>query len=174
MVGQSHSFSHLRTVAFAPRVAMCLAVHACTSVNGGAVELSWKLRAASGSTDNFVVCTPNGQLVDSSGVPFPGEDGLVTAIRLYWQADRSGSTDFKCAASHGVTTFEVPAGIALLSVKPICASGAPPDLDGGVPVYVAPAPEERHVITGDTVSLGAVEIVMQVSNCSSSHPCVCQ
>lgn len=152
---------------------MCLSVHACTSVDGGAVELSWKLRAASGASDNFVQCNPNGELLDSSGQPFPGADGLITHIRLHWQASKDGFAEFNCSSSHGVTTFVVPPGEALLWVRPVCAGGFEPDSSTGMPAYVAPAPEQRTVIAGDTVSLGAIELVLQVTNCSDTHPCVC-
>src|ERR1700759_4155702 len=38
-------------------IALCLAVHGCDSVHGGAVELSWKLRpASSGQLEKFVDC----------------------------------------------------------------------------------------------------------------------
>ena len=39
-------------------------------------------------------------------------------------------------------------------------------------VAIAPAPERRMVIAGDTVSLGAVELVLQVSSCNQ-QPCIC-
>ena len=58
-------------------------VAACTQVDGGAVELSWKLRPASSSLpDKFVDCEP-------------GLDGTspVTRIRLDWEViGRSSGT----------------------------------------------------------------------------------
>jgi hypothetical protein len=55
-----------------------------------------------------------------------------------------------------------------LSVSPICAGGpAAPD------TYTAPAPVQRTVNVGDTVSLGAVELILQVSSCEL-QPCICQ
>ena len=36
--------------------------------------------------------------------------------------------------------------------------------------YIAPAAEQRRVIVGDTVSLGAVEIVVVVTSCDD-QPC---
>jgi hypothetical protein len=145
-----------------------LGVHGCTDVKGGAVELSWKLRAAAGAPDVFVACSPTGVLTDSSGHVL--EDAHLTEIRLRWDGSETGYKDFPCSASHGVTTFIVPPGETLLSVRPICEGGFEPTLDG---TFTAPPPQQRTVIAGDTVSLGAVEIVVQVSMCSG-QPCVCQ
>lgn len=166
MVGQSRSFSHF--VGVAASTLVFLAVHACTDVKGGAVELSWKLRAAAGAQDVFVSCDANGNLTDSAGSSL--EPGQLKFIRLGWAGagSGSGSVEFNCSASHGVTTFIVPPGETYLSVDPVCANGALPNDK----TYVAPAPILRSVIAGDTVSLGAVELVLQVSNCS--QPCVCQ
>ncbi|MDB4960601.1 MAG: hypothetical protein JWP01_600 [Myxococcales bacterium] len=141
--------------------ALCLPVHGCDPVNGGAVELSWKLRPASSSLpDKFVEC-------DS----LQDDTGPVTRIQLDWAmqdgSGRVGSASWRCDDNHGVTGFELPEGEALLSVTPICADG-PASLD----TYTAPAPEKRNVIPGDTVSLGAVELVLQVSYCGQ-QPCIC-
>src|SRR5215510_6804817 len=61
-------------------VTLCLAVHACDTGRGGAVELSWKLRPMSGtSEDPFVrVCHPDRTT---------GWD--VATIRLSWTRSRS-------------------------------------------------------------------------------------
>lgn len=136
-----------------------LASAACTQVDGGAVELSWKLRPASSSLpDKFVDCVP-------------GLDGTnpVTRIRLDWEVlgRSSGFASWRCDDNHGVTGFDLPEGDALLSVTPECAEGA-----ADPATYTAPAPEQRHVILGDTVSLGAVELVLQVSYCGQ-QPCIC-
>jgi hypothetical protein len=142
---------------------LCLFVHGCQSVSGGAVELSWKLRPASSSLeDKFVGCDP-------------GKEGTgpVARMRLDWTVlaqggDRTGSKDWPCTDNHGVTGFDLPEGEALLSVTPICATG-----DDAVPAsYIAPAAEQRTVIVGDTISLGAVEIVVNVRFCAS-QPCIC-
>src|ERR1043166_6297588 len=43
--------------------ALCLLVHGCDDVAGGAVELSWKFRPASSDrTDKFVDCAPDSNL----------------------------------------------------------------------------------------------------------------
>src|SRR5438552_3369989 len=99
---------------------VCLAVHGCTDVHGGAVELSWKLRAASAAGDNFVDCDVDGTLVDSNGHHIDNTGHLV-AIRLHWEVDAVDDfVDFKCSANHGVTTFRLPPGQAFLWVTPIC------------------------------------------------------
>jgi hypothetical protein len=154
-----------------------LSVHGCTSVNGGAVELSWKLRPASGATDNFVDCDSDGRLVDSKGNLY-SNTGQLTTIRLHWEIDDVDSfTDFKCSASHGVTTFELHPGEAFLWVTPVC-DDAGFVFDAVDNTFAAPAPQQRSVIAGNTIDLGAVELVLEVSSCvlnpTQQQFCVCQ
>lgn len=144
-------------------VTLWLAAHGCRTVNDGAVELSWKLRPASGPLANNpcdpFVCCDSGQ----HGA------GAVKRIRLDWQVDQThGSNEWRCEDSHGVTGFDLPPGQALLSVSPVCANGT-----ASTNTYIAPAPEQRTVIVGDTVILGALELVLQVSSCDQ-QPCICQ
>jgi hypothetical protein len=139
---------------------MCLSVHGCEDVAGGAVELSWKLRPASSSDDDKFVDCDSGK----------DDTGPVRRIRLDW--DVHGNTGFQtwlCSDNHGVTGFDLPApGEALLWVTPECEEG--PALPSS---YIAPAPERRNVILGDTVSLGAVELVVVVSYCGD-QTCICE
>src|SRR5678816_1712758 len=110
-----------------PRMAiatvLCLLVHGCDDVHGGAVELSWKLRpASSNETDKFVDCG----------------DARVTSIRLDWNVEGTlGFQQFDCDDQYGVTKFDLPAGTALLSVAPGC--GELGDLATGG-TYIAPPP----------------------------------
>lgn len=138
---------------------LCLSVHGCENVSGGAVELSWKLRPASSDLeDKFVDC-------DS------GKAGTrpVTRILLSWQVDeQQGVADWPCTDSHGATGFELPEGNALLTVSPVCEEGPAAPAS-----YIAPGAEQRRVIVGDTVSLGAVELVVVVSTCGDQQ-CICE
>ncbi len=135
-----------------------LGVNGCANVDGGAVELSWKLRPASGSSDIFVDC--------DSGIVGTNP---VTRIRLDWEVGQTtGFATWKCTDYHGVTGFDLPAGTALLSVSPECASGP-----ATTTTYTAPAPEQRMVIVGNTISLGAVEMIVEASSCGA-QPCICQ
>lgn len=148
----------LRAVVFA----LCLAVHGCADVDGGAVELSWKLRAASGSTSTFLNCAimlaPTNQRVE------------VSRIQLDWDVDGDvGVRSWPCDDDHGVTKFELPEGQALLRVSPICANG----MVAAPSTFSAPAPEQRNVIVGNTISLGGVELLLEVSSCNV-QACVCQ
>lgn len=164
------------TVAGAIRVAIAslwLPVHGCDTVNGGAVELSWKLRPASSALDEkFVDC--------DSGREFTGE---VTDIVLHWIVDEAdgvrseGAQSWECEFNHGVTGFDLAEGKAQLWVTPACAGG-----DAMTDTYIAPAFVERNVIRGETVSLGAVELIVSVSNCrdpgasgpqGGRRPCIC-
>jgi hypothetical protein len=155
-------------------VTLCLPVHGCDSVNGGAVELSWKLRPASSALpEKFVDC--------ASGQPgaLP-----VTRIRLGWQVPvgdtmQEGSESWPCQDNHGATGFELPQGTADLSVTPECGTGS--SVTEAAPnTYIAPATVQRLVTPGDTVSLGAVELVVSVSDCrdapgagAAAQPCIC-
>ena len=141
---------------------LCLVVHGCADVNGGAVELSWKLRAAAGSQETFLDCAitlaPTNQVVE------------VAKIRLDWDVDGElGVRSWPCDDDHGVTKFELPEGIAMLRVSPVCANDTVPL----VSTYTAPAPEQRKVILGNTVSLGGVELLLEVSSCDL-QACICQ
>jgi len=148
----------LRAVVFA----LCLAVHGCADVSGGAVELSWKLRAATGSERTFLDCAIRLEPTN--------QDVEIARIQLDWDVGGDlGSRSWDCDDIHGVTGFELPAGQALLSVSPICANG-------GVAVastFSAPAPEQRNVIVGNTINLGGVELLLEVSSCDL-QPCICQ
>lgn len=107
----------------------------------------------------------------------PGTLG-VTQIRLLWQVGaQAGSASWACDDSHGATGFDLPEGVAELSVVPECLGGVP-----ALPAtYIAPATIERTVVRGETVSLGAVELVVSVSYCEHAdhapgaavQPCIC-
>ena len=132
----------------------------CDEVVGGAAELSWKLRPSSSALeDKFVECA----------AAKPGTNPIV-AMRLVWQVVGGDSNfeEWPCGDSHGVTGFALPPGPTLFSVVPICGSG-----DADESSYIAPAPEQRNVILGDTVSLGAIELVVQVTDCDSTT-CICE
>jgi hypothetical protein len=150
-------------------VTLCLPVHGCDSVNGGAVELSWKLRPASSALSaKFVDCDPGS---DEQG------RGPVTLILLHWRVPVGGGTvaegseSWRCQDNHGATGFELPEGTADLSVTPECGTGGNV-MDAAPNTYITPAIVQRAVTRGDTVSLGAVELVVSVSDCST-QPCIC-
>jgi hypothetical protein len=136
---------------------LCLPVHGCDLGSGGAVELSWALRpASSASADKFVNCQ-----ADSSDAGW----GPVALIRLHWQVGATeGSHAWTCGANHGATGFELAEGTANLSLTPECSDGQAAASD----TYIAPAIVQREVIRGETVSLGAVELVVSVTGCASA------
>lgn len=156
-------------------VTLCLTVHGCDTGHGGAVELSWSLRPVpAAGTTQFTACHPDD--------PAAGWD--IERIRLTWTlADGSCPSTvctqtWPCDANHGATGFDVPAGIANLLVSPECSDGDLPAPN----TYIAPAIVQRNVIRGETVSLGAVEIVVANTQCSSAalgnanhgdRPCIC-
>ncbi len=132
------------------------------------MELSWKLRPSSSSEpDKFVDC--------DSGKPGTNP---VTKIRLAWSVrmedgrEQAGTDEWPCDDSHGVTGFDLPPGEALLAVKPVCGQ-EPNEFDALPASYIAPAAEQRRVTKGDTVSLGAVELVVVVDYCADQS-CICE
>lgn len=152
-------------------VTLCLPVHGCQASPGGAVELSWKLRpASSASTDKFVDCQPD--------TPDSGW-GPVTWIRLDWRVGATvGSHDWMCGDNHGATGFDLPEGTAELHVTPECGDRELAAQD----TYIAPAALQRNVIRGETVSLGAIELIVTATRCraaapddpnSGTQPCIC-
>jgi hypothetical protein len=109
-------------------------LHACTNVTGGAVELSWHLQTFDGG---------------------PASCGAIESVTLWWQVETDrGSIAFACSAFHGATSFDVPAGSALLWVEPQCPGGTPVKASA----FIAPAPIERTISVGDVVELHAVVI----------------
>jgi len=169
--GSNHGCRLGGPVAWAIRVAsvtLWFLVHGCDTVSGGAVELSWKLRPASSSLeDKFVDC--------NSGKPLTGE---VSDIVLHWVVNGDeGAQAWRCEFNHGVTGFDLEEGTAQLWVTPACVIG-----DAAPDTYIAPAIVERRVVRGETVSLGAVELVVAVSECrdptdmsaqADRRPCIC-
>jgi len=74
------------------------------------------------------------------------------------------SKDWNCDENHGATGFDLPEGIANLLVTPACSDGSLPAPD----TYIAPAIVQRDVIRGETVSLGAVELVVATMKCKTA------
>ena len=141
-------------------VTLCLLVHGCTAGSGGAVELSWKFRPASGpQIDKFVDCQP-----DPADPDRVEGWGPVTQIQLHWQvAGSEGSSVWDCGRNHGATGFDLAKGTAQLWVTPECGDGP-----AALNTYIAPAILQREVTRGETVSLGAVELVIAVTGCATA------
>ena len=77
-----------------------------------------------------------------------------------------------------LTGFALPEGTASLSITPECPDPNHPggNLPADLRTYVAPAPVIRQVKRGDTITLGAVELVIKVSNpcgLTADQPCIC-
>ena len=157
------------------RVIALVLVCGCDQVEGGAVELSWKLRPASSQMpDKFVECRTTVKLKRPGEVEPVDVTLAIDKMRLEWtvQTDDNrfitGTDAWSCDDSHGVTGFDLPAGTALLSLKPICR-----EFDAAANSYIAPTAEQRRVNLGETISLGAVEIVVTVDDCDNQS-CICE
>lgn len=130
---------------------LCLGVHGCTEATGGAVELSWALRS-----------TRDRDIPDCA-------EGRIGRIRLWWDSGTSTRyIAFPCQDNHGVTAFDLPTGEVALSVTPECADGISADPD----TFVAPPPIVRVAAIGETITLDAVLLVLQVDDCTT-RSCVC-
>lgn len=126
---------------------------ACTEVEGGAIELSWKLRAQSGDLPDSDAC----------------ETAMVDEVRLWWQVDdRRSSRSWPCTDNHGATSFVVEPGLASIWITPECVSGP-----ANAASYDAPAPILRTIRVGEVTSLDAVLISVQVAGCGA-QPCICR
>lgn len=157
---------------------LCLAVHACDLGNGGAVELSWSLRPASGtgsgSGNKFVDCERS---EDANGRQVPVR--AIRRVRLHWQvASTTCSRAWNCGDNHGATRFEVPPGIANLTLTLECGAPTPglteceDDQPADPATYIAPAIVQRLAVRGEVVTLGAVELVVSDTKCPDG-PCTC-
>ncbi len=158
--------SSRRRIACAALVVAC----GCTRVDGGAVELSWKLRPASGPASDpknpFLDCN-----ITQNGKELP-DTSPVSEIEIAWSpcTGERCTARWDCTQNHGVTGFDLDEGDALLTITPVCADGPASPLS-----YEAAAPIQRSVVTGNIVNLGAVELVLQVSSCDpATHPCICE
>lgn len=129
------------------------AATACTEAEGGAIELSWKLRALAGALPDDAACA----MAD------------VSAIRLWWQVDdQRASTSWPCPDNRAATAFVVPPGQASIWVQPECLTGL-----AGEATYEAPPPIVRTIRAGDVTSLDAVVIAVQIADCDN-QPCICR
>lgn len=120
-------------------------VHGCTTVDGGAVEVSWNLRNVDGSGVSCVTAK-------------------VTTIDLYYN-DGPGDS-FPCEDERGVTGFIIPAGEASLKLRPGCASGTPT-------AFRAPPPIVRTITDGEVITLDTQLIEVRAGNCTTEDPCTC-
>jgi hypothetical protein len=142
-------------IAVAVGVVLAIACASCTDVSGGAVELSWLLRPSNGDEN---ACS------DQSCC----QTSRVTQIRLNWNVDgTTGSDAWPCDDNRAVTKFVLPPGQASLWVTPECAGGP-----ASSATYEAPPPVVRTLVAGDVVSLNAVVVQVQVSDCGA-QPCIC-
>ena len=157
------------------------------------MELSWKLRPSAGATSDpnipsFLDC----DLLGMDGKPLVGKCSTTTStacridencpagelciasdvadIELDWRVNAvAGHATFRCSDGNGRTAFELPTGTATITIAPRCPGDTPADPS----TYAAPAPVQRTVVQGQTISIGAVELIIDVAGCTQ-QPCICQ
>lgn len=136
------------------------AAPACEDATGGAVDLSWTIRTTEATE---IDC-------DAAGVEW---------IRLSWQMSEAaggetGSRRWRCTQARAITQFEIPAGDALLSIEPMCATGT-----ADPATFITPAPVQRTIEPGQAISLGSVIVSVRVAvdgqgtDCAE-EACFCQ
>jgi hypothetical protein len=134
---------------------------ACVEVNGGAVELSWSVRAF------------DGERADEDCDNSDRKDGPIVhldKIRLAWKAiadggdgtgmEPDGWDEFPCSDRRGITEFSVPPGQHMLWIVPVCPGGAPATGN-----YQVPPPIVRTIGEGTVTTLGALLVVANESTC---------
>ena len=141
------------TVALATLL-VSIALHGCTSLDHGAVELSWSFVGKAGEPINACNARSDDK---TTGIRW---------VRLRWRPtsgdacateDSAGCfADFECTRFHGVTEFVVPSADVQLSVALACGT----DTHTLLPAtsYIAPAPIVRKVAAGDVVELHAIVV----------------
>lgn len=102
----------------------------------------------------------------------------ITRVRLHWQVGSATcSRWWSCGDNHGATRFEVPPGVASLTLTLECGEATAglgeceDDQPADPATYIAPAIVQRDAIRGEVVTLGAVELV--VSDACPLGPCTC-
>lgn len=130
-------------------LAVVLLVASCEEATGGAVDLSWTLRT---NTPADIDCVA----------------ARVDKIQLNWDVDgQQGFVSWPCKSNRAITAFEIPVGDAQISVTPLCVSGPATS-----ETYETPAPVVRNIEAGQAISLGAVVISVQATQCDE-QPCIC-
>lgn len=129
------------------------AVHGCTTVEGGAVEISWNLRN-----------------VDGTGVSCEAAD-VVTINLNFRVTNEDGTTStrdepFPCEDERGVTGFVLQPGETPLWLRPACEEGTPI-------AYRAPPPIVRTITEGEVITLDTQLIEVRAGNCLPEDPCTC-
>jgi len=146
---------------------LLLAGAACVEVDGGAIELSWRLRNFEGSE---LSCTSaNIGQVRVCWVPLGDAGSDVEAECTTLRVDGGfveWFRDFECGLKRGVTRFEVPSGPNAIFVRPICTDGTAPVGD-----YQVPPPIVRNVERGGVVTLNQLLLVIE-NDCGAGR-CAC-
>ncbi len=145
---------------------------ACVEVDGGAVELSWRLRDFTGEKepDNMCTLTRVGA-IRICWLPLDTDAGLPDAPQCTIERLDGGFKelyrDFDCTAKRGVTRFEVPPGANAFFVQPVCANGKAP-----TGPYQVPPPIVRQVDSGAVVTLNQLLVIVTPTDCQG-EACTC-
>src|SRR3972149_6976577 len=136
--------------AVGPLGASLMIMTGCIDVNGGAVELSWTIRAVGGDQRQR-------HCQDASG------HGPIGAVRLVANQVECGAgcaerrpAPWACDDYHGTTRFEIPEGKWSLAIAVQCQNGT----DATEPGVRVPDPIVRDIRFGEVAQLNALIILL--------------
>jgi hypothetical protein len=122
---------------------LALGASGCQPLDGGAVEVSWQFRSATGDVlDCRSLGIQDVRLTATALDPAPGGPPL----REYY---------FDCRLDVGQTDFSYPPGRYSLRIEPLCGRGVSALPDNNA---VVPAPIERELFAGQLAQLNALLI----------------
>ena len=132
----------VRAISCALTAAVGVLSGACVDVNGGAVELSWSLRTATGMETTCQTA------------------GITQVALCVRQCDMTTCTGpaicpaatWECDRLRGATLFDIAPGRTELTIRADCS--------GGAANVVLPPPLVRDIVTGDVTQLNALLITV--------------
>jgi hypothetical protein len=133
-------------------------VHGCGELDGGAVEVSWRL-----------VRSDTAETINDCGV------ARIDEIELWWEvavegADVRHADRFSCDGDRGVSRFDVPVGDVALWLRPACEN----DVEPAEGSFVTPPPIVRNITEGEVITLDTQLIEVRVTGCTDLTPCICE
>lgn len=153
-------------------IAAATTLPACVEVDGGAVELSWRLRDSTGGEDPDMCTVARVGKIRICWIPLEADAGLPSGAPQCTIERLDGGfkelyRDFDCGQRRGVTRFEVPTGPNAFFVQPVCEDGKAP-----TGPYQVPPPIVRQVDSGAVVTLNQLLVIVTPKGCEGDS-CTC-
>jgi len=152
-------------------IAAATTLPACVEVDGGAVELSWRLRDSTGGEEPDMCTVTRVGKIRICWIPLDADAGLPSQPQCTIERLDGGFKelyrDFDCVEKRGVTRFEVPPGQNAFFVQPVCNDGRAP-----TGPYQVPPPIVRQVDSGAVVTLNQLLVIVTPTDCQGDA-CTC-